>query len=158
MSIKTFVGRLGGAPDIRATQSGKPVASFSVAETKRKFNRDTNQWEDDFTIWHDVESWQNTDALSALPKGELIVVVGEERDASYQHRETGKTVRKIVVRAQSIGVLVRDGRNTAQQATGGDWATQSASQGNWSAPVTPTAQPAADAWSTPGSFGDDTPF
>lgn len=135
MSIKTIVGRLGADAEIRVTQGGKSVASFSVAETKRKFNRDTNAWEDDFTIWHDVESWQNTDSLGTLAKGELVIVLGEERDASYQHRETGKTVRRIVVRAQSVGVLVRDGRNGTSQATGGAY----------SAP-----QPSGDTWTTPG--------
>jgi single-strand DNA-binding protein len=136
MSIKTIVGRLGADTETRATQNGKTVASFSVAETKRKFNRDTNQWEDQFTIWHDVESWQNTDSIGQLRKGELVIVLGEERDASYQHRETGKTVRRVVVRAQSVGVLVRDGRNTPQQATGDAW----------SAPQT-----SGDAWATTGS-------
>lgn len=113
MSIKTIVGRIGGEPEVRATQSGKTVVSFSVAETKRKFNTSTNQWDDDFTIWHDVESWNNVDAIAGLTRGEAVVVVGEERDASYQHRETGKTVRRIVVRAQTVGVVVR---NAAQQA------------------------------------------
>lgn len=134
MSIKTIVGRLGADPEIRVTQGGKAVASFSVAETKRKFNRDSNQWEDDFTIWHDVESWQNTDALGALGKGELVIVLGEERDASYQHRETGKTVRRVVVRAQSVGVLVRDGRNQSQQATGDAWSAPQASDERWATP------------------------
>lgn len=133
MSIKTIVGRLGADPEVRATQGGKSVVSFSVAETKRKFNRDSNQWEDEFTIWHDVESWQNTDSIGQLRKGELVVVVGEERDASYQHRESGKTVRRVVVRASSVGVLVRDGRNTVQEGTGEPW----------SAPA-----PKADAWAT----------
>ncbi|WP_431862998.1 single-stranded DNA-binding protein [Microbacterium algeriense] len=139
MSIKTIVGRLGADTEVRMTQGGKAVASFSVAETKRKFNRDTNQWEDDFTIWHDVESWQNTDSLGALAKGELVIVLGEERDASYQHRETGKTVRRIVVRAQSVGVLVRDGRNGTSQATGGGYSALQASGDTWTTPGTEEA-------------------
>ena len=147
MSIKTIVGRLGADTEIRVTQGGKSVASFSVAETKRKFNRDTNAWEDDFTIWHDVESWQNTDSLGALAKGELVIVLGEERDASYQHRETGKTVRRIVVRAQSVGVLVRDGRNGTSQATGGAYSAPQASEESWSTPGASTAQS--------GSWGEE---
>lgn len=140
MSIKTIVGRLGADPEIRATQSGKSVVSFSVAETKRKFDRDRNEWVDDFTIWHDVESWQNTDSIGALGKGELVIVVGEERDASYQHRETGKTVRKIVVRAQSVGTLVRDGRSQGQQAAGDAWNASPTNQDSWSTPAGSDAQ------------------
>lgn len=120
MAVKTIVGRLGGVPEVRAAGS-KHVASFSVAETKRKFNRETNQWEDDFTIWHDVESWDAPNALAQLSRGTLVVVVGEERDASYQSRETGKQVRKIVVRVSSVGTVVREAPQ--QQASAGGWNT-----------------------------------
>ena len=136
MTIKTIVGRLGAAPEIRATHAGKSVVSFSVAETKRKFDRNTNEWADDFTIWHDVEAWQNTDAIAALAKGETVIVIGEERDASYEHRETGKTVRRMVVRAQTVGVVVRESRSQGPQAPGNEWAP---------------AAPQADAWATQNS-------
>jgi single-strand DNA-binding protein len=147
MSIKTITGRLGADVETRMTQNGKAVVSFSVAETKRKFNRDSNQWEDDFTIWHDVESWQNTNALGQLRKGELVIVHGEERDASYEHRETGKTVRRIVVRAQAVGILVRDGQNQAQQGTDGPWGASQALEESWSTPTSTGAQT--------GAFGGD---
>ncbi|MGF3055636.1 single-stranded DNA-binding protein [Microbacterium sp. YY-01] len=123
MSVKTIVGRLGRAPEVRATSSGKQVVSFSVAETKRKFDRDRNEWVDDFTIWHDMESWRNVNAIAALGQGALVIVHGEERDASYTHRETGNTVRRMVVRAETVGEVVKDTHNGGQQATGDSWAT-----------------------------------
>jgi len=119
MAVKTIVGRLGGVPEVRAAGS-KHVATFSVAETKRKFNRETNQWEDDFTLWHDVESWDAPNALAQLARGTLVIVLGEERDASYENRETGKQVRRTVVRANSVGTVVRE---APQQASGGGWNT-----------------------------------
>jgi len=120
MAVKTIVGRLGGVPEVRAA-GGKHVAAFSVAETKRRFNRETNQWEDEFTIWHDVESWQAPNAIAQLASGTLVVVVGEERDASYQSRETGKNVRKVVVRASTVAQVVREAK--PQQADAGGWTT-----------------------------------
>lgn len=120
MAVKTIVGRLGGVPEVRAAGS-KHVATFSVAETKRKFNRETNQWEDDFTLWHDVESWTAPNALAQLAKGTDVVVVGEERDASYESRETGRTVRKVVVRASTVAQVVRE--VPQQQASAGGWNT-----------------------------------
>lgn len=134
MSIKTIVGRLGDVPEVRATQGGKHVASFSVAETKRKLNRDTNQWEDDFTIWHDCETWNAVDQIALLSKGADVIVVGEERDASYVHRESQKTVRRMVVRASAVGSLIRPPK-----------------QGD--APA--AAQPTADTWSTPSADGTE---
>jgi single-strand DNA-binding protein len=122
MAVKTITGRLGNVPEARAVND-KHVATFSVAETKRRFNREANKWEDEFTIWHDVESWQAADALAQLPKGTLVIVEGEERDASYENRE-GQKVRKIVVRAKTVGTVVREVR--AEQPTGGSsWATPS---------------------------------
>lgn len=123
MATKTIVGRLGDVPQVRAAGS-KHVATFSVAETKRRFNRDTNQWEDEFTIWHDVESWQAADALGHLAKGTLVMVEGEERDGSYENRE-GQKIRKVVLRARTVGTVVRDA--PAQQASGGSWSTPSGS-------------------------------
>ncbi|MBD8477597.1 single-stranded DNA-binding protein [Microbacterium sp. CFBP 8794] len=120
MAVKTIVGRLGGVPEVRAA-AGKHVATFSVADTKRRFNREKNDWEDEFTIWHDVESWQGADALAQLTRGTLVVVVGEERDASYENRE-GKQVRKIIVRASTVGTVVRDAPQQ-QAPAGGGWTT-----------------------------------
>lgn len=119
MAVKTITGRLGGVPEVRAAGS-KHVAKFSVAETKRKFNRETNQWEDEFTIWHDVESWQAADALAQLPKGTLVIVEGEERDASYENRD-GLKVRKIVLRAKTVGTVVLDA--PAQASGGSSWSS-----------------------------------
>jgi single-strand DNA-binding protein len=119
MAVKTIVGRLGGVPEVRAA-GDKHVATFSVAETKRRYNRETQQWEDEFTIWHDVESWQAADALAQLAKGTLVIVEGEERDGSYENRE-GQKVRRVVVRARTVGTVVRDAPQ--QQATGGSWNT-----------------------------------
>lgn len=121
MAIKTVVGRLGNVPEVRAA-AGKHVAVFSVAETKRKFNRDTQQWEDDFTLWHDCESWKNPDAIGRLEKGTWVIVEVEEKDGSYQSRETGKTVRKLKLDVRNIGVLVRD-QVPQQSAGGGSWGT-----------------------------------
>lgn len=143
MSIKTIVGRLGADAEIRATQSGKQVVSFSVAETKRRFDRDRNEWVDDFTLWHDVESWQNVNAIGSLSKGALVIVVGEERDASYQHRETGKTVRRVVVRASSVGSLLTDRQNRGQQAAGDAWSAPNADQASWGGQAENGAQNAA---------------
>lgn len=124
MAMKTITGRLGNVPEVRAA-GGKHVATFSVAETKRRYNRETNQWEDEFTIWHDVESWQAPDALAQLARGTLVIVEGEERDASYENRE-GKQVRKVVIRARTVGTVVRDA--PAQQPSGGSsWATPAGS-------------------------------
>lgn len=123
MASKTVVGRLAAVPEVRAAGSAH-VASFRVAETKRKFDREQNKWVDDFTIWHNVESWQAVDGLAALAKGTLVVVEGEERDGSYESRETGKRVDRVVLRARSVGVVVQDAR-ASSSGGGSSWGASS---------------------------------
>lgn len=132
MSIKTIVGRLGDVPEVRVTQSGKHVASFSVAETKRRFNKDTNAWEDEFTIWHDCETWNAVDEVAQLTKGTEVILLGEERDASYTHRESQKLVRRMVVRATSMGAVIRAPRSgDAAQQSADTWSTPSSGNESW---------------------------
>jgi single-stranded DNA-binding protein len=122
MTSKTIVGRLGQVPEVRAAGNGH-VAKFSVAETKQKFDREQNKWVDDFTIWHDVESWRAADAIAQLPQGTLVIVEGEEIDGSYQSRETGKTVRRVVLKARNVGTVIVAPRQ--QQAPAGQpWGQQ----------------------------------
>lgn len=135
MSIKTIVGRLGDVPEVRVTQSGKHVASFSVAETKRRFNKDTNAWEDEFTIWHDCETWNAVEQVAQLTKGADVIVVGEERDASYTHRESQKLVRRMVVRASAMGPLIRAPKQgdvpAAAPQSADTWSTPSSGNESW---------------------------
>lgn len=141
MSIKTIVGRVGKDAELRVTQNGKQVVSFSVAETKRRFNQQTNQWEDQWTIWHDVECWRNTNGLALLRKGEQVIVLGEEQDASYENRE-GRKASKVKLNAQHVGRVVtdRDAVDAAQTFTN-------------SAPAA-----SGESWATPGGFDANTPF
>lgn len=39
----TVVGNLAGDPELRFTASGHAVANFTIAQTPRTFNRETNQ-------------------------------------------------------------------------------------------------------------------
>lgn len=129
MTTKAFVGRLGDVPVVRAAQ-GRSVANFDVAETKRRFDRDRNEWVDDFTIWHNVESWRNTTALGMLAKGTLVMVIGEERDGSYENRE-GQKVRRTIVRASEVGVVVLDAQSAPPAGQQEPWSTPSAAGESW---------------------------
>ena len=42
----TLVGNLTADPELRFTQSGVPVADFTVAATPRAFDRATGEWKD----------------------------------------------------------------------------------------------------------------
>lgn len=49
-TIVTIVGNLTRDPELRTLNNGSTVANFTIASSERRFNRDTNQWEDgDYT-------------------------------------------------------------------------------------------------------------
>ena len=76
-----LMGRLTGDPELRHTQSNKPVASFTLA-----VNRDYNREETDFI---QVVAWNKTAEFVAnwFQKGQLVAVVGRLQVRNWQDKE-----------------------------------------------------------------------
>jgi single-strand DNA-binding protein len=87
-----IVGRLGRDPELRHTQTGTAVASFSVA-TEEKI-KDTKR-----TEWHQITTWGKTAELCAqyLAKGSQVYVEGRIQSEEYVDKAGAKrTMAKIV--------------------------------------------------------------
>ena len=113
MNKVILIGRLGGAPDLRYTNSGKPVCNFSVAT-----NRRTSTGDDAPPDWHKIVTWDRTAETCAryLGKGKLVAVEGRMQTSSYEDRE-GKTRYKTEVVAHGVRFLSpRDDGGPATQA------------------------------------------
>ncbi|KPC64422.1 single-stranded DNA-binding protein, partial [Streptomyces sp. NRRL F-6602] len=69
----TVCGNLVDEVELRFVPNGAAVAKFRVASTPRKFNRDTNAWEDDRdgSLFLTCSVWrqQAENAASTLEKG-----------------------------------------------------------------------------------------
>jgi single-strand DNA-binding protein len=78
------VGNVGRDPEMRYTQSGIPVCSFSVAVTRKWTDRATNERKEE-TIWHKVTCWRQLaeTANSYVRKGGQIMVIGQVRASAY---------------------------------------------------------------------------
>ena len=50
-----LVGNLGRDPELRSTQSGQQVASFCLAQNRKRKDRDGNRQEQ--TEWHKIICW-----------------------------------------------------------------------------------------------------
>lgn len=130
----TITGQLGKQPELRFTPSGQAVLNGSVADTPRRYNRDTGQWEDaGDTLWLDWSIF-GADAESlaeTLTKGARVTVVGRLRARSFEHQGQRRTVNEIT--ADSIAIHARkQGQQSSshagpaqQQDRGGDdpWRT-----------------------------------
>lgn len=75
----TIIGHLGNDPELRYTQSGKPVASFSVAVNNTRKTPDGEAVKE--TIWFRISAWDKTaeNCSQYLSKGRLVMVKGTLR-------------------------------------------------------------------------------
>ena len=72
----TIMGRLGRDPELRHTQSGTPVASFSLAVDRDFKDKNTGERTTD---WIDVVAWRSTGEFASkyLSKGRMAALPPE---------------------------------------------------------------------------------
>ena len=62
----SVVGNVVNDVDLRFTPSGEAVASFRVASTTRRFDRNNERWIDGDTHYFTVSCWRNTAECSSV--------------------------------------------------------------------------------------------
>lgn len=116
-TIITIVGNLTRDPELRTLNNGSVVANFTIASSERRFNRDTNQWEDGDALFLNCNAWDTQHAplasniANSLTKGMTVLAQGRLAQRSYQAQDgTQRTV--VELRVDQIGPSLR--RATAQ--------------------------------------------
>jgi single-strand DNA-binding protein len=79
-----LIGNLGADPEIRYTQSGTPVASFTIATTERWKDKEGNQQEQ--TEWHRIVAWRRLAEICGeyLNKGSKVYIEGKLQTRKWQ--------------------------------------------------------------------------
>ena len=82
-----LIGNLGKDPEVRYTQSGTAVASFSVA-TSEKFKNKSGEWEER-TEWHNITLWGRLAEIAGeyLAKGKTVFIEGRLQTRKWQDRD-----------------------------------------------------------------------
>lgn len=96
----TVVGNIVADPELRFTPAGAAVANFRVASTPRRYNSQTNQWEDGEAMFLTCNVWRQAaeNVAETLTKGMRIIVTGRLKQRSFQTREgENRTVFEIDV-------------------------------------------------------------
>ena len=103
-------GRIGGEPELRRTQSGTAVLSFSVAVNERRKNQQTGEWEDRAN-WVDVSMFGNrAESLSNyLCKGTMVQLQGLLRQSKWQAKDGTSRSRLDVIAEELEFMTPRDG-------------------------------------------------
>ncbi len=167
-TVITVVGNLTADPELRYTQNGLPVANFTIASTPRTFDRQANEWKDGEALFLRASVWRDfaEHVAGSLTKGARVIATGRLKQRSYQDRE-GNNRTAIELEVDEIGPSLRYATAQVTRAAssgggggGGGQPRQQAAVADepWSTPGSSNGGGGGDAWSTPGSYGDDTPF
>lgn len=104
MNKLTIIGNLTRDPELRTTQTGLPVCSFTVAVNRRRSGQNAgNQPEADFFR---VTAWRQLGELCQkyLAKGRKVCVIGSVSVQTYQGND-GQTRASLEVTADDIEFL-----------------------------------------------------
>lgn len=139
-----LVGRLGKDPEVRYTQSGKAVASFSIATDESYKNNDGEKVKK--TEWHNIVVWGNSVenfVQKYLHKGDMIYVEGKLQTRSWDDKDGNKKYTTEINVTDIKGLITGDGSGSDKPASNSKPASR---------PATRTAAPAQE------SSDDDIPF
>ena len=91
-------------PELRFTPSGAAVVNFRTASNSRRYNKDTNQWEDGDTTFLTCNLWGDAaqNVADTLQKGMRVNVTGKLKQRQYQTRE-GENRTVFEVEVQEVG-------------------------------------------------------
>ena len=106
-----FIGRLGRNPETRYTQSGKAVASFSIACSEKRGGEES-------TEWVNVVAWEKLAEIAGqyLTKGSLVFISGRMQTRKWQDKEGGtRYTTEIVAREMKMLDGKEDGQQQKQQ-------------------------------------------
>ena len=120
----TIVGNLTQDPEMRYTPNGVAMVSLSIAVNRRRFNRDTNSWEDGDASFFNATCWRDLaeNVSESLRKGTRVVITGTLKQRSWETQE-GERRSVVDIQVDEIGPSLK-------------WATASVTRiprgGGWS--------------------------
>ena len=114
-----IIGNLGRDPEMRYTQSGNPVTTFSVATSRRWTGQDGEPREE--TDWHRIVAWGKLAETcnEYLSKGRSVYVEGRIQTRQFEDRE-GNTRYITEIVARDMQMLGSRTRSDGDGGGGGD--------------------------------------
>ncbi|MEY9988359.1 single-strand DNA-binding protein [Streptomyces sp. V4I8] len=88
-TLVTVVGNLTADPELRHTNSGIPVAGFTIASTPRVFDRDRSEFVDGEPLFLRCSLWRQAseNAAQSLTRGMRVIVTGRLRQRTFNDKE-----------------------------------------------------------------------
>lgn len=100
-----LLGNLGRDPEIRSLPSGQPVASFSIATSRKWRDKEGNRQEE--TEWHNIVCFGRQAEIAGqyLTKGKQVFIEGRIRTSSWEDRQSGEKKYKTEIICENFQML-----------------------------------------------------
>lgn len=110
-----FIGNLTADPDMRQTSTGKKVASFSIAVTRRT-KQDNGEMREE-TSFLDIAAWERSADLAEkyLCKGSAVLIAGHIKQDTWTDKESGKKRSRLTIVADNIQLIGTRRKDDPQQ-------------------------------------------
>ncbi len=159
IDIITLTGGLPRDAEQRFTAQGQGITSFTLAQSDRRYNENTKQWDTTKALYLDVSIWDESSdrkqnpvmwsaLAAALRKGDQVAVTGKLVTKQWQDKQ-GNNRQNIEMQAQRFYLMPKGESQPMHQS------------GQWSQQSQPPAQqqPAqGNVWGQPAPAGDQPPF
>lgn len=104
----TVVGNLTADPELRYTQSGISVASLTIAQSPRVFDKKSNEWGDGDAVFMRCTIWRDyaENVAASLKKGARVIAIGYLTQSTYETKE-GQKRTSFELQVNDIGPALR---------------------------------------------------
>lgn len=103
----TIVGNAVRDPSVRFSQAGLAILDLAVAVNHRKFNKQTNDWDEEASFFDVVAFGDLANNVSdSLVKGNRVIVSGTLKQERWEN-EDGETRSRVRILADAIGPDLR---------------------------------------------------
>lgn len=138
-----IIGNLGGDPEVRYTQSGTQVTTFTVATTDKWKGQDGQMQER--TEWHRIVAWSKLAEICGeyLHKGSKVYIEGRIQTRKWQDQSGNDRY--------TTEIVAREMKMLSPKGSAGDYGNSSG--GSFEEPYSENSYPEAG-----GSTGEDVPF
>ena len=143
-----LLGNVGKDPEIRATQGGMTIASFTLATADRQKDAQGN-WADK-TEWHNLVAFARTAEIvrDYVKKGTSVFVEGKIQTRSWDDKESGQKRYRTEILVNELSLL-GGGSGGGRQSGEGGYSRSSSS---------PAPSSSAPEYADQGITDDDIPF
>ena len=113
----SVTGFIATDPHLTTTSTDLAITSFRLASVGRRFNRETERWEDTQPSWFTVNCFRKLaeHASQSLVKGDRVIVRGKLRVRDWDNGERSGTA--VEIEAESLGHDLMFGVSSFERTT-----------------------------------------